>query len=212
MIPSLVWFVGPKPHTHKLRRSGGKMEGQSFAPSRPDPLLFKRLRIEAEQELLSKDEFIKLNCVNDTDLQNWIASIRGPPNSCYSGYIFDVEIRVPNDYPHLPPTMRFITKIFHPNVHFVTGEVCIDILKTDWTPSWSLQSACRAIQSILSDPNADSPLNCDAGNMLRASDHLSFHQMAKMYCVEYATPLPINLEKVGEKNGGAKIKLGESAR
>jgi len=109
------------------------------------------------------------------------------------GYVFDLEITVPGDYPISPPAVRFLTKIFHPNVYFTTGEICIDILKKDWTPAWSLQSACRAIMSILSDPNPDSPLNCDAGNMLRAGDLMSFESMCLLYCKEFATPLPNHL-------------------
>jgi hypothetical protein len=31
-----------------------------------------------------------------------------------------------------------------------------------------------------------SPLNCDAGNMVRAGDDAAFKSMARMYCVEYA--------------------------
>jgi peroxin-4 len=85
--------------------------------------------------------------------------------------------------------MRFVTKIFHPNVHFATGDICIDILKKEWSPAWSLQSACRAVMAILSEPVHDSTLNCDAGNMLRAGDFVAFRTMARMYCVEFATAL-----------------------
>jgi peroxin-4 len=45
----------------------------------------------------------------------------------------------------------------------------------------------RAIVNLLLNPNADSPLNCDAGNAIRAGDMLAFNTMAKMYCIEYAT-------------------------
>ncbi len=41
--------------------------------------------------------------------------------------------------------------------------------------------------NLLLNPNADSPLNCDAGNALRANDVLAFKSMARMYTVEYAT-------------------------
>jgi ubiquitin-protein ligase len=44
--------------------------------------------------------------------------------------------------------------------------VCLDILKTAWTPAWTLQSVCRAIIALLSNPEADSPLNCDAGDSM----------------------------------------------
>ena len=45
---------------------------------------------------------------------------------------------------------------------------------------------CRAIANLLLNPNADSPLNCDAGNAIRAGDMLAFKSMAKMYTVDCA--------------------------
>jgi len=63
----------------------------------------------------------------------------------------------------------------------------LDILKKEWTPAWTLMSACRAIVALLADPAPDSPLNCDAGNMLRAEDHEAFRSTAALYCQEFAT-------------------------
>jgi peroxin-4 len=77
-------------------------------------------------------------------------------------------------------------KIFHPNVHFRTGDICLDILKKEWSPAWGLQPACRAVLALLSDPDAESPLNCDAGNMMRGGDILAYHTTAAMYTVENA--------------------------
>ena len=80
-----------------------------------------------------------------------------------------------------------ITKCYHPNIHFESGEICLDILKPqNYTPAWTLESLCRAIVNLLLNPNADSPLNCDCGNQIRAGDYLSYESMAYMYCVEYA--------------------------
>ena len=44
-----------------------------------------------------------------------------------------------------------------------TGEICLDILKAEWSPIWSLSSVCLAIVALMSHPAPDSPLNCDAG-------------------------------------------------
>jgi len=85
-----------------------------------------------------------------------------------------------------PPQIWFITKIFHPNVHWSTGELCLDILKTDWTPVWNLKAVLRAIVALLVAPNGDSPLNCDAGNMVRNGDMRAFNSMAKMYTIDCA--------------------------
>jgi len=148
-------------------------------------MLTKRLRKEAQNLDGQRDEFIFLSPVTD-NLMSWSASIKAPPDSVYEGFVFDVSIAVGPDYPLTPPTMKFVTKIFHPNVYFDTGEICLDILKKDWSPAWSLQSACRAVMSLLSMPEPDSPLNCDAGNMLRAKDNRAFRSTARMYCVEFA--------------------------
>mmetsp|Transcript_5876 Transcript_5876/g.8642 ORF Transcript_5876/g.8642 Transcript_5876/m.8642 type:complete len:186 (+) Transcript_5876:57-614(+) len=129
---------------------------------------------------------IYLRPTSPESILRWTALIRGPPDTPYEGGIFQLNIKVGGDYPLAPPTITFETKIFHPNVHFKTGDVCLDILKKEWSPAWGLQAACRAVVALLSDPDADSPLNCDAGNMIRGGDLLAFHTVAKMYTEENA--------------------------
>lgn len=36
----------------------------------------------------------------------------------FYGGIFQVSINVPTAYPMEPPKVKFVTKIFHPNIHF----------------------------------------------------------------------------------------------
>jgi peroxin-4 len=93
-----------------------------------------------------------------------------------------------------------ISQVFHPNVHFRTGDICLDILKKEWSPAWGLQAACRAVLALLSDPEGESPLNCDAGNMVRAGDWLAYESTAAMYTVENAmfTSWPPSLDESDE--------------
>jgi ubiquitin-conjugating enzyme (huntingtin interacting protein 2) len=47
-------------------------------------------------------------------------SFQGPPGTAYEGGTFEVDISIPNEYPFKPPVMKFLTKIWHPNVSSVT--------------------------------------------------------------------------------------------
>jgi peroxin-4 len=90
----------------------------------------KRLAKEVQAlELESKDvkaaDYIHI-FPQPGNIFKWHATIKGSPDSVYDGYKFALEIDVPQGYPMVPPKIVFITKIFHPNIHFETGEICLD--------------------------------------------------------------------------------------
>jgi peroxin-4 len=117
---------------------------------------YMKIKENAEIQLFLKDNL---------NIYKWQAKLKGPPDTPYSEGVFYIDIVVPEDYPISPPKCKFITKVFHPNIHFDTGEICFELLKDKWMPAWTLESVCRAILDLLSNPNADSPLNCDSGNI-----------------------------------------------
>ena len=120
------------------------------------------------------DPDIELALEDESDVFVWLAQLRGPADSPYEDGLFKLHIKCPPNYPLAPPKVSFVTPIFHPNVLFKTGEICLDILKPDsWTPAWTLQSVCRAVTALLSHPEADSPLNCDCGAPLSRPSSLS---------------------------------------
>ena len=122
----------------------------------PCPRLLKEYR---EVKTGKHDPEIQLDLTDETDIFQWKAHITGPKDSPYEGGIFELSLRCSDTYPLAPPKVLFVTPVFHPNVLFKTGEICLDILKPDaWTPAWTLQSVCRAVVALLSHPEADSPL------------------------------------------------------
>jgi len=120
--------------------------------------------------------------VDETDIFQWSARLKGPQGTPYEGGTFELSLKCQPTYPLAPPKVIFVTPVFHPNVLYKTGEICLDILKPDaWTPAWTLQSVCRAVMALLSHPEADSPLNCDCGNLIRNGDQRGYKSMARMY-------------------------------
>ena len=78
----------------------------------------KRLNNERAQLAKTNDDSIFLSVPNNENIRAWQALIKGPPGSFYEGYEFNLGISVPEQYPMLPPQIKFISKIFHPNVLF----------------------------------------------------------------------------------------------
>merc|ERR1712025_1064892 len=86
------------------------------------------------------------------------AKVAGPTDTPYGGGIFKVELFLPDGYPMVPPKVRFMTKIYHPNVDQV-GRICLDILKNKWSPALQIRTVLLSIQALLSSPNPDDPLD-----------------------------------------------------
>ena len=72
--------------------------------------------------------------------------------------MFQLEIFLPQTYPVEPPKVRFVTKLYHPNIDKI-GRICISILKSEWSPALTIAKVLLSIQSLLSDPNPEDPLD-----------------------------------------------------
>jgi len=51
--------------------------------------------------------------------------LKGPSDTPYEGGAFVVDIVLPNEYPFMPPKMKFDTKVWHPNISSQTGAICL---------------------------------------------------------------------------------------
>lgn len=115
----------------------------------------------------------------DDNIYTWEVVVFGPKDTDYENGIFRAEMIFPLDFPEAPPTFRFITPMWHPNID-KEGNVCISILHKPgddefgyekqierWLPVRSPESIIISIISLLSSPNCESPANLEAAQQYR---------------------------------------------
>ena len=79
---------------------------------------------------------------------------------------FKLLLTFDESYPNKPPTVKFLSRMFHPNV-YANGELCLDILQNRWSPTYDVAAILTSIQSLLHDPNPNSPANAEAAQLYR---------------------------------------------
>uniref|UniRef100_A0A8C7BXR4 UBC core domain-containing protein n=1 Tax=Neovison vison TaxID=452646 RepID=A0A8C7BXR4_NEOVI len=95
--------------------------------------------------------------------------IAGPQDSPFEGGTFKLELFLPEEYPMAAPKVRFMTKIYHPNVDKL-GRICLDILKDKWSPALQIRTVLLSIQALLSAPNPDDPLANDVAEQWKTNE------------------------------------------
>lgn len=123
--------------------------------------------------------------INDSDMFKWEGVIMGPSDSPYHGGIFNMTVDFPTDYPFKPPRVMFTTKIYHPNIN-KDGFICLDILKTNWSPALTISKVLLSVLSMLTDPNPDDPLVPEIANEYkhnRAQYEATAREWTEMYAM-----------------------------
>ncbi|XP_016461248.1 ubiquitin-conjugating enzyme E2 7 isoform X2 [Nicotiana tabacum] len=113
-------------------------------------------------------------------LYNSVDAVSPMTYPCLSeGGFFNAIMSFPQNYPNSPPTIRFTSEVWHPNV-YSDGKVCISILHPPgddpngyelaserWSPVHTVESIILSIISMLSSPNDESPANVEAAKEWR---------------------------------------------
>lgn len=101
---------------------------------------------------------------SENNIMLWNAVIFGPVGTPFEDGTFKLLIEFSEEYPNKPPTVRFVSRMFHPNV-YADGSICLDILQNRWSPTYDVSSILTSIQSLLDEPNPNSPANSQAAQL-----------------------------------------------
>eukprot|EP00545_Synedropsis_sp_CCMP1620_P012387 CAMPEP_0119029494 /NCGR_PEP_ID=MMETSP1176-20130426/40547_1 /TAXON_ID=265551 /ORGANISM="Synedropsis recta cf, Strain CCMP1620" /LENGTH=168 /DNA_ID=CAMNT_0006985841 /DNA_START=699 /DNA_END=1205 /DNA_ORIENTATION=- len=125
-------------------------------------------------------DLVSVGLEDDSNVFQWEILIMGPDGTLYEGGFFKAKLSFPSDFPNMPPTMTFVSEMWHPNV-YEDGRVCISILHPPgedefnsqesaderWRPILGVEQILISVISMLNDPNDESPANLDAAVMWR---------------------------------------------
>ncbi|CAL1713759.1 unnamed protein product [Somion occarium] len=127
-------------------------------------------------------------------------SFNGPEGTPYEGGHFEVDIVIPDSYPFQPVKMKFITKVYHPNISSASGAICLDILKDAWSPVLTLKSTLISLQSLLCSPEPNDPQDAEVAKHYMTS-RSSFEETARYWTMIYAGGPGKEGLKSGAKSG-----------
>ncbi|KAI8120193.1 hypothetical protein FF38_09524 [Lucilia cuprina] len=170
----------------------------------------KKMRIPVELRQLQKSQNehgISCNTLSSSpdDFTALEAYIPGPKGSPYEEGIFKMSITFGEQYPFRPPTFKFITPVYHPNIDsgkcfvqgnliaiintFKAGKICLDLLRMpptgSYNPAITLESILLSIQLLLANPNPDDPLQGDAADLFKSNRDL-YNQKAREFVKQHS--------------------------
>ncbi len=143
-------------------------------------------RITKETQRLLAEPVEGVSATPDEDNMRYFnVVIAGPVDSPYEGGVFRLELFLPQEYPMGPPKVRFLTKMYHPNIDRL-GRICLDTLKDKWSPALTIRTVLISIQALLSAPNPDDPLDNTVADHWKTNEKEAVEK-AREYTQRYAT-------------------------
>ena len=143
-------------------------------------------RILKEIKQLKKEPIVGIYAEPEIENPRYFkVMIAGPKDSPYEGGLFNLQLYLPEEYPMVPSKVLFMSKIYHTNIDFL-GRICLDILKTNWSPALQIRAVLLSVQSLLSEPNTGDPLNTKVNDHW-ISDKKDAQKVAREWTVKYAS-------------------------
>ncbi|XP_043337514.1 ubiquitin/ISG15-conjugating enzyme E2 L6 isoform X2 [Cervus canadensis] len=107
----------------------------------------------------------------------------------YNLKAFSVCISFPREYPFQPPTVKFTTRIYHPNVDR-DGRVCLPIIsKKNWKASTRICQVLEALNVLVNQPEPGEPVRLELAEQLIQDPEL-FDRTAQEFTLQFGVDRP----------------------
>eukprot|EP00505_MAST-04D_sp_SCG-Rhode-Island_P004470 Stramenopile-MAST_4_protein_4470 len=142
-----------------------------------------RERTELEEMPKRNPQFSVESVKNDLE---WTVRITVPSNAHtpYAGLSTCCLLSFPEDYPFLPPTVRFTPPVYHPEIFQSTGKVHMDLLMSQWDLSRNLGFVLSFLYNIFLDIDGKNSVDVNIMHLLN-KDRPSFDKSVREYVLQH---------------------------
>ncbi|KAH6646532.1 hypothetical protein BKA67DRAFT_579921 [Truncatella angustata] len=142
-------------------------------------------RIYGDLKGVNEHRFMTVLSIGQSALQPIMVAFEGSPQSPYKKGIFHLEIVLGADYPRVPPNLRLLTKIYHPNIG-TTGKMCLSYLEpSGWPAALPMWALVLSIIALMDQPDIGDPLVPEIAAIYLRDIH-QYYKNAQMYTEKYA--------------------------
>lgn len=166
---------------------------------------FKEMKKDHDDNIQKKNEgngtycfVLSQKCLDSGNIKHYNGWLNGPLDSPYEDGEFEFDLILNEEHPFKPPKFKFVTKVYHPNIDN-SGKVCLDILKSQWSPALTVSKVLNSVRSLLNDPNPDDPLRPEASALFKENRDAYLKKVAK-YMWDYALSDEVKEKYKNEKN------------
>ncbi|XP_008834371.1 ubiquitin/ISG15-conjugating enzyme E2 L6 [Nannospalax galili] len=148
----------------------------------------KRVAKELEDLLKQPPPYLRHLSSEDANVLVWHALLL-PDQPPYHLKGFSLRIDFPREYPLKPPTLRFTTRIYHPNVD-EDGKVCLPLISNvNWKPQTKICQVLEALSVLVNRPNLEEPVRVELADLLTSNPEL-FRKKAEEFTLQFGVDRP----------------------
>eukprot|EP00055_Hartaetosiga_balthica_P000637 m.137118 g.137118 ORF g.137118 m.137118 type:complete len:149 (-) comp11285_c0_seq1:99-545(-) len=108
---------------------------------------------------------------NDDDISSF-ECVLVPSQKPFNQVKLSIKVTFPDKYPFQPPEVRFTKHIFHPNIIKEEGKMCFGLIAaSSWKPTTSMRQILTEIETFISNPDVDNPLNGEATTLFKENQN-----------------------------------------